>query len=309
MVFVRGFDGGYFMGPHFYATLTVDADAMQGSVPAEAAKKKKKDNDEDEENANKVRLLVHMDVSTKQELESRELDDKRSILVGTHLLSFSSKKKPGDDGPSTELEVFRLGSDKPLWSRFLTSRPPDLHWSIRDNLLIVKWRLDSEGAKEQIKQDPKLQAAARAMKEKEGDYLIELLDLTTGRRIAGLPIETGKGSFHLHDIVATPKFLAAAVNDNRVLVYDVNSGQILARLFGDAPAVFSEAGLLAVRKDRNVLSLYDLSTFQLKGEHTFAHPVIGTSLNADGKQLLAVLGDQTVVELPLESSEIAGNVH
>jgi hypothetical protein len=103
--------------------------------------------------------------------------------------------------------------------------------------------------------------------------------------------------------------LAAAVNDNRVLVYDVNSGQILARLFGDAPAVFSEAGLLAVRKDRNVLSLYDLSTFQLKGEHTFAHPVIGTSLNADGKQLLAVLGDQTVVELPLESSEIAGTVH
>ena len=309
MLFTRGFDGGYFLGSDFYATLTVDADEMQGDAPAETAKNKKKEKDEDDEFANKARMLVHLNVATKQVLESRELDDKRSILVGTHLLSFSSKKKRGDDGPTTLLEVFRLGSDKPLWSRFLTSRPPDLHWNIRDNLLILQWPLDSEGAKEQIKEDPKLQTAVRAMKEKEGDYLIELLDLTTGQRFAGLPIETGKGSFHLHDIVATRHFVAAAVNDNRVLVYDVNTGQIAARLFGDAPTVFSDAGLLAVRKDQNVLSIVDLSTFQSKGEHTFAHPIIGATLSTDRKQLLAVLGDETVVELPLESAQVAGNVH
>jgi WD40 repeat protein len=309
MIFMRGFDGGQFVDSDFVATLTVDADETQGQAEMDTSKKKDKSKDEDEELKRKVRILVHLNVPKKEVLESRELDDKRSILVGTHLLTFAADKKRGDDDRTTHLQVFPLGSDKALWDRYLTSRPPDLHWNTRENLLILKWHLDSEGAKQQIKEDPKLQAAAKAMKEKEGDYLFELLDLPTGKRVASLFMETGKGSFHVNDISATRKIVAAAVNDNRVLVYDVNTGQVLARLFGDAPVVLSDAGLLAIRKDRNVLSLYDLATFQPKGEHSFAHPVIGASLTADRKHMLVVLGDQSVVELPLETSQVAQNVH
>ena len=57
------------------------------------------------------------------------------------------------------------------------------------------------------------------MKEKEGDYLVQVLDARNGNELGKLLIETGKGSFRLSSVMAAGDWVVVADTRNRVLVY------------------------------------------------------------------------------------------
>lgn len=308
-LFVRGFDSGYFIGSEFFATLTLDADearAASASASSPAAKDEKSEKSDGDQDRSTIRYLVRFDVPGNKVVESRELEDKRSVLIGSHLILY---KKPNDKkSDSTEFEVYKLGTDAVLWSRKLSS-DHRLHFNARENVLVIQWPLDSDEAQKVIKGDAKLEQAARSMKEKEGDSLLELLDLDTGNRFTSLLIETGKGSFQVHDVVPTRDYVALGVNNNRTLIYSVATGQVHGRVFGDSPAIYSNQNLLRVRTDRNTMALYDLSSMTLKAEYKLPRQLIGATLANDGKQVIVLTSDQSVATLHLESPQVSGNVH
>lgn len=288
----RGFDGAYFNGLHFYALLTIPKNDL--AKPAADDKKSK------DESPGTNRYLTHIDLQARKEVETLELRDRRSDLAGGFLVQFVSPANKVDQYKDLELQVTKLGVGK-VWNRFFAKGIPSVYVDPKEDTLIFQWFVVSDGAKAQIKADPRLQRAARVLKDKEGDSMIEIVQLSTGRSLGVVFVESGKGSFYLRDLDASQTHLAVAVSQNRVLLFSIASGEIVGRFFGDAPSFLSRKGLLSVRTDRNKLAFYDLASMKLRFEKKFEHPVVAATLPDGAKELLTLTGDQVVHRVSLDA--------
>jgi len=135
------------------------------------------------------------------------------------------------------------------------------------------------------------------LKEKEGDYLIQVLDAATGQPRGALFVETGKGSFRLRDVTVARDFVVAVDNSNRVLVYSLSSGAQLGRAFGNDTAVAAGTGLLSVENASGQLTLYEMATMTKKDEFTFPAYVAYSVFSPDGRKLFVLTGNQTAYVL------------
>ncbi|MCA1630631.1 MAG: PQQ-like beta-propeller repeat protein, partial [Acidobacteria bacterium] len=151
----------------------------------------------------------------------------------------------------------------------------------------------SRVAKEEAKTDPRLGSRLAAMKEKEGDYFLQVLDARTGIQLGRLLVETGKGSFHIRDVEAAGDWVIVSDSENRVLAYSVSTGEQRGRFFGDGEAISKASGLLAVENERGQLTLYDLATAQKRDEFNFPAAVSFARFSDDGKRLFVLTANQT----------------
>lgn len=293
----RGFDGAYFSGLHFYALLTIPKSDLAKPAVDEKSTDGKKGADA---SPGTNRYLTHIDLQARKEIETMELRDRRSELAGGYLVQFLSPANKDDQAKDLQLQVIKLGVGK-AWNRTFPKTIPSVYANPREDTLIFQWFVDSDGAKAQIKADPRLQQAARVLKDKEGDLMIEVVQLSTGRSLGVVFVESGKGSFYLRDLDASQSQLAIAVSQNRVLLFSIASGEIVGRFFGDTPAFLSRKGVLSVRTDRNKLAFYDLRSMKLRFEKKFDHPVVAATLPDGANELITLTGDQVVHRVSLDA--------
>jgi hypothetical protein len=109
------------------------------------------------------------------------------------------------------------------------------------------WDVTDEAAKTEIKTDARLSRKLAAMKEKEGDYFLQILDVHNGNPLGKLLIETGKGSFRLSNVFAAGEWVIIADTQNRVLVYSLKTGELKGRVFGSFATVSPVAGCCALK--------------------------------------------------------------
>lgn len=130
------------------------------------------------------------------------------------------------------------------------------------------------------------------MKEKEGDYLVQILDLQTGNSLGKLLVETGKGSFRLANVYAAGDWVIVTDTQNRVIVYSLKSGAQLGRVFGGYPSVSPATALLCVENESGKLAVYDLKTMEKRDEFVFSSPIAMLRFSADGKRLFVLTSNQ-----------------
>lgn len=194
-------------------------------------------------------------------------------------------------------EVLDARTMTPLWSKTHPKETPRV-WvsSFRDTLAFV-WNVKSEAAQAAIKADARLSRQLAGMKEKDGDYFVQIFSAADGKELGKLLIETGKGSFRLSSIYAADDWVIITDTENRVLIYSLETGELKGRIFGGYATVSVKTKRICVQNETGKLAVYDLDTLEKRDEFVFASPISMLRFTPNGEQLFVLTANQTVYVL------------
>ena len=240
------------------------------------------------------RTLVKMDLNSQQVLESNKIEDAHAVQFGRFLLVTAPNKKEGTLRENVTEEVRDIPTGKSLWSRSFPKEAPDVWINASEEAMVLSWAVSSNAAKAEIKNDPQLAGRLSALKEKEGDYFLLVLNANTGEPKGKLLIETGKGSFRIAAVFAAGDWIVISDSRNRILIYSLSTGEQKGHMFGSSAAVAKTTGLLAVENEPGKVVVYDLATVAKLDEFVFSSPVSLARFSADGKRLFILTANQTI---------------
>ena len=240
------------------------------------------------------RGIARMHLASRLVLDGPKIEERDAEQYGDFLVQTKPKKKDSGTDRDVTFEVQDARTGAVLWSRpFPKERPTPSIDSATSSMVLV-WALNTGHAKDMIKNDSTLKARLDAMKEKEGDYFLEVVEARTGRTLGKLLVETGKGSFRIARAYAVGEYVVIVDTSNRVLVYSLQSGEQKGRLFGTRVAVSGAGNLLCVENETGQLAIYNLARMdQPRDKFVFSHPVTLARFSADGKRLFVLTNDQT----------------
>jgi WD40 repeat protein len=239
------------------------------------------------------RTVAKVDLTTRGASDGVPLGGSlNATQYGSIVLTTSSLK---NDGNGVRLEARDARTGASLWAKEFAKESPQ-RWA-GEGTLALAWATSSRAARDEIKTDPRLAQQLAAMREKEGDYFVEVLDPRTGEVRGKLLVETGKGSFRIRDVEAAGDYLLVTDTQNRVVVYALSTGEVKARFFGAHATLTQATGLLAVENERGKLFIYDLASGEKRDEYSFPAAVSLARFSDDGKRLFVLVADQTAYVL------------
>jgi WD40 repeat protein len=243
------------------------------------------------------RTIGVLNPTTRQSVPGAAITEQRAVQYGPFVVLTKPAKQGGGLSQNVDLEVRDVRDSALLWSRNFPKEAPGIWVSATEGTMVLVWPTASEAAKAEIKADASLSQRLAAMREKEGDYFLQVLDARTGQARGKLLIETGKGSFRVANVFASGDWVVVADNENRVLVYSLATGEQVGRVFGSRPVVAQATGLLSVETDRGQLAVYDVATMTKREQYTFTSPISLARFSPDGKQLFVLTANQTIYVL------------
>jgi hypothetical protein len=215
------------------------------------------------------------------------------------------KVNPGEYRKNVVIEMFDARTMKSLWKQHFPKEAPRVWIAPNNQTMALLWNVTADAAKAEISSDPRLTQRLAAMREKEGDYFLKIVDAQSGNEIGKLLIETGKGSFRVSNIFAVGDSVIIKDTRNRVLVYSIKSGEQKGRVFGAYATVSQATKLLCVENESGKLFVYDLETMDKRDEFIFTRPISMLRFSQDGRRLFVLTAAQTVYILDV--SKIAHN--
>ena len=194
--------------------------------------------------------------------------------------------------PFVALEVSDVVDRQIIWSMRFDDESPsyDINWEA--NTATLYWSLTTKAASAIIKDNPALAARAKNMGKKEGDYLIQVLNASTGKQIGVALIETGEGSFRIKRATTFGNWLSIADSENRIQFYDLSTGELKGRVFGEDVTVSPAKSLAVVENILGILSVVDLNTGQRVDDLHFPSAVAYSTFNRAGDKLFVLTVEQ-----------------
>jgi len=273
---VRGFRGGYF----------ADDNAFYADFPRF---------EQDE------RGIGRLDLTRRDVTRGADLTDSHATQHGRFFVALKPAKNDGGFDKNVNLELRDVKNYSVVWSRNFPKEAPRVWMSSHQPLMVLTWPVATAAAQAEIKSDPALAKQLAALKEKEGDYFVQVLDSQTGKLAGRLLIETGKGSFRITQAFATADSVVVSDNQNRTLVYSLSTGEQRGKIFGTGASVAPASKLLCLENEPGRLSVYSFTSLEKLDEFTFSSPVSLTRFSGDGTMLFVLTADQTVYHLDVSS--------
>ncbi|MBC7911681.1 MAG: hypothetical protein H7Y30_14340 [Pyrinomonadaceae bacterium] len=239
------------------------------------------------------------------EIESGE--GTRARQHGQYLFVSSPGVKESGLEPQVSLAAKDVRTMKTLWSKTFTKNLPTSWADARGEMMVLLWPLSSEALKERAKKDLALSKRLSAVKEKDGSYLLEMLDAQTGQQRGTLVLEMGMNPFFVWEAFATGD-RAVIVDWNRVLVYSLATGAQQGEVSGNGATVSKTNGLLCVRSASSQLTIYDLATMQKRNQLSFPNTVSLARFSDDGTRLFVLTTNHTVYVLDVSKPGATGKV-
>lgn len=243
------------------------------------------------------RTLAKLDPATGHAVAATQVTERNATLHGPYVVTLRPTKADGGYEQDVTLELRDSATQAQLWTRAFPNEAPVVWVDAADNTVVLLWSAATAAAKAAVANEPNLKQQLAAMKEKEGDYFLQVLDAKTGQARGGLLVETGKGSFRIANVFAAGDWVVVADTTNRVLIYSLARGVQQGRVFGARAALSPAAGLLAVENESGQLTVYELATMTTRDEFNFDAPVKLVRFNADGTRLFALTANQTAYVL------------
>ncbi|HEX8069157.1 MAG TPA: M48 family metalloprotease [Pyrinomonadaceae bacterium] len=246
------------------------------------------------------RTLAKLDPASGHAVSAAKLEGPGAGVHGPYLLALRPARAGGGANEDVTLEVRDTTTQAQLWTRAYPKEAPDVWVDPADDTLVLVWAAGAEAAKAAAAADPNLKQQLAALKTKERDYFLQVLDAKTGQPRGGLIVETGQGSFRMDSVFAAGDWVVVVDTENRVLVYALARGTLQGRVFGGRAALAPTTGLLAVENERGRVSLYELATLAKRDEFDFGSPVKLARFSADGRRLFVLTANQTAYVLAPE---------
>jgi hypothetical protein len=245
------------------------------------------------------RELVQVNLNKPDSGTGQEIKETGARQDGPFLFLIKPTRKDGAISEDVILEMQEARQRKPLWTKAYRKESPTVWLGAHNETTVLSWPVLAKAAQDEIKGKTALSQRLKAMDEKEGDYLLQILDARTGMAKGSLLIETGKGSFRINSVFAVNDWVVISDTENRVLIYSLATGEKKGQVFGGSAAIAPASGLLSVENAGGQLTVYDLATMQKRNQFTFSHRVSLTRFSQDGKQLFVLTANQTAYVLGL----------
>ena len=199
-----------------------------------------------------------------------------------------------DDKPNKDvtLEARDAETANVLWSRFFAKGLPGIDSSHDSDVAVFSWALGTKLAKDELAEDPEAKRLVTSLKEEEGSYLVEVVNLRSGVSLGRFPIETGSVSFIARRFLAAGGTVAMLDSVNRVSLYSYK-GERKGRLFGGNLALSPDGNWLCVEREPGRLILYDAERLRALDEMTFGNRVSFVGFTPDSSQFVVLTADQT----------------
>jgi len=236
------------------------------------------------------RNIAHLNLTNKTSEAGPPLEG-NSQQSGAYVTEIEPTKK--GNWENVVLNVKDARTMSVLWSTpFPKERPR--HWlNSRSGTMALLWPVSTKAAAAEIKSSPALSAQMSGLKEKEGDYLLKVLDLHNGKPLGQLLIETGKGSFRIREVIVNGDLIVISDNQNRTLVYSLSTGRQKGKIFGGRADVSTASNLLAAENGDGLMTLYDLESIDKREQFTFPSRISLLRFSEDGKRLFILTANQT----------------
>ena len=268
--------------------------------------------------------LVWLEPNNRQSVQLREIPDKGARQYGRFVIvrrpikeakEESEKKEKEGDKPKVvalirsddaslnrdvQFELRDVVNDKLVWSKEFKKGAPQFFFDDYSGRLIFYWRLGSDEGKARLKEDPALVERARQMGNKNDDYLVEVFDAFAGKSVGALLLETGNGSFDIESGFSEGNWLVAHDDNNRVLIYSINDGELRHRFFGANAAMNPTRNQVIVENYPGELTLYDLTTGDTQARLRFKNSASFVRFSLDGKRLLVLTSGQVAHAFDVE---------
>lgn len=236
-----------------------------------------------------------------------KIESNSALQMGQYLLVTKPAKADVKEGDRVDydknvvVEMRDARNQELLWSKPYPKESPRIWVAPGQGTVLLLWDVTDDAAKAEIKADAKLSQQLTTMKEKEGDYYLQILDVRSGNKLGQLLIETGKGSFRLSNVFAAGDWVVVADTQNRVQVYSLKTGELKGRVFGGFATVAPNSGLLCVENESGQLAIYDLATLEKRDQFVFSSPVSLLRFSGDGRRLFVLTSNQMAYTLDVSS--------
>ena len=260
--------------------------------------------------------LVHMDVNKNVANPFRELPEKGARQFGRFVMIRQSLKAPKEnssDKPQpressseeslsreVRFELRDIVNDKVVWSKEFKKEAPRFFFDDYSGRLIFYWNLGSDAGKTRLKEEPPLAERARQMGDKADDYLVEVYDAFAGKSVGVLLLETGKGSFDMESGFSEGNWLLLRDDNNRVLIYSINDGELRHRFFGSNAAMNPRRNQVIVENYPGELTVYDLATGNPQARLRFKSGAVFVRFSLDGKKLFVLTAGQVTYAFDID---------
>jgi WD40 repeat protein len=238
------------------------------------------------------REVVRLELGTNRATGSGPVDDKDNFLwqENRYLMMLRPATKNEWERDVT-LDVRDIASRNMLWTRRFDQEPPRWYVDTDNGRMIVSWPMSATAAKQEIKSDARLRAAADD-KHRDADTYLQVLDLTDGRVLGQVLINTGKDARRVVNVTSSGDAVVVSDRQNKVTVYSLATGERRGAAFGRFAVASGPARLLCVQNNTGVLEFLDLDSMEHKDGMKLPAGVRIARFSADGRRLLLVTADQ-----------------
>ena len=247
------------------------------------------------------RGIAKLDPGRRVTAAGPRIEETGARQYGPFVVLVKPARKDGGRTANVTMEVRDVRSLSPLWSRSFPREAPKIWIEPRAKTMVLSWPISASAAKTEIKADADLTERLTAIREKEGVYLLQVLDASTGQALGRLLIETGKGSFRISDVFAVKDWVIISDTQNRVLIYSLRTGERKGQMFGRRAEISEASSLLCVENEPSQLIIYDLTSMEKRDQFNFSTPIALTRFSSDGKRLLVLTSNQTAYLLDVSS--------
>lgn len=262
--------------------------------------------------------VAHVNLSSHAFTETQELDQENMVQRGRYLVYLHPPGKPKPSGadakgekndPTSEgidfrfldtlqepahnqvLDVSDVRSGSPTWSIPFPKEVPRIYWDIQCDRVSFVWQGNGAGVK--AERQRAADASSIPVSNKDSNYVVEVVELSTGKVRGGVEIDTHENAFGISGIWAAGDFVLISDSLGRQTAYSLGDQRMIGRIIGRVVGfIAAPQPVIVIEPGQGRLQFYDPTRLTPLDELTFSRSLSLIRFTSDGKKLFVVKSDQ-----------------
>ena len=201
-----------------------------------------------------------------------------------------------------QLRALDPASGRELWKRAYLTDPPVPFNDPQGDRLVLGWKAQSGGAHDAAKRIPGARESYKNQKLKDQDSFFEVLDSITGNPLGGVLVQFGSGPLSFDSAFSCGDALFLTKDQQRLSVFHLPDGKLLARLRGVHAAANGPAKRFVLDEGEGKLGFYDLSTGEKLAERRFPDGIAYLHFSENGDRLFVLANHQESFVLDMKKT-------